>query len=190
MTADEGPDDIGPLTELRRALAGRGIVIDDPAEGEPVYFHGVRGAHCELGQRRTGEVVWTCLPKAEHLDPGLAVRMALALLAPDAAPLPTRELPLPDEAGGVLAAAGRVLEAAGMTAEPVHVSLGDGSEDIPALAVVSSAEPARGLVRITCEGEFLWAFRFAPADGLAPGLSPGAVALAIASALENAPGGA
>jgi ADP-ribose pyrophosphatase YjhB (NUDIX family) len=41
--AGEDPDD-ALLRELRDELAGHGIVIDDPAEGEPVAFRDVPGA--------------------------------------------------------------------------------------------------------------------------------------------------
>jgi hypothetical protein len=70
MSADENPDDLGALLELRLALAGHGIAIDDPAEGTPVCFRNIRGAWCEFGLRCNGEVTWTCLPQAEDLDPG------------------------------------------------------------------------------------------------------------------------
>ena len=185
MSADEDPEEIGGLLELRRALAGEGIVIDDPAEGTPVCFRNVRGAWCEFGLRRTGEVTWTYVP-AEDLDPGRAVRMALALLAPDAAPVPDRELPLPDRAPRMLAASGRVLTAAGMTAEPADIDYGDG-EVIPALLAASPSSPARGQVRISGEGEFLWAFRFTRPGGTT-GLSPRDVAGAVASALRTGRG--
>lgn len=187
MSADEDPDDIGGLLELRAALAGHGIAVDDPAEGTPVCFRNVRGAWCEFGLRRNGEVTWTYLP-AEDLDPAHAVRMALALLAPDAAPVPGRELPLPDAAPRMLAASGRVLTAAGMTAEPAGIDYGDG-EVIPALLTANPAGPARGQVQISGEGEFLWAFRFTR-PGSPAGLSPCDVAGAVASALRTRCGSA
>lgn len=186
VTADEDPDDPA-LHELRRSLAGHGIAIDDPAEGTPVCFRNVRGAWCELGLRRTGEVTWTCLPQKEDLDPAQAVRIALALLAPDAAPVPARELPLPDKTDRMLAAAGRVLTAAGMTAEPADISYGDG-EVTPGLRIANPAAQARGRLQVSGEGEFLWEFRFSRPGSPGPGLSPHDVALAIESALERAQG--
>lgn len=187
MTADENPDDIGFLHELRRALAERGIAIDDPAEGTPVYFPGVRAVHCELGERRNGEVTWTWLQRAEDPDPAQTVRMTLALLAPDAAPVPERELPLPGAAATMLAAAGSVLTATGMTSEPADIDYGDG-EVVPVLLIANPAAQARGQVQVSSDGQFLWVFRFTRPGSAAPGLSPHDAALAIASALEKASG--
>jgi hypothetical protein len=110
--------------------------------------------------------------------------MALALLAPDAAQVPDRELPLPDAAARMLTESGRVLTAAGMTAEPADIDYGD-DDVIPALLTANPASPARGQVQISGEGEFLWAFRFTRPGSRAPGLSPRDVASAIASALRT-----
>jgi hypothetical protein len=187
VTADEDPDVLA-LHELRRSLARRKIAIDDPVEGTPVYFRGLRGAHCELGLRRTGEVTWTCLPQAQDLDPAQVVRIALALLAPDAAPVPARELPLPDKTDRMLAAAGRVLAGAGLAAEPANISYGDGEPATPGLRIANPSTRDRGQLQVSGEGEFLWEFRFTCPGSPEPGLSPHDVALAIESALEKALG--
>lgn len=187
MTADEDPDVLA-LHELRRSLAERGIIIDDPAEGTPVYFHGIRGADCELGLRRTGEVTWTCLPRVEALDPAQAVRIALALLAPDAAPVPARELPLPGKTDRMLEAAGLVLAGAGLTAESADISYGDGEPATPGLRVANPSARDRGHLKVSGEGEHLWEFRFFRPGSPVPGLPPHEVALAIESALDKVRG--
>jgi hypothetical protein len=68
------------LRELRDELAGHGMVIDDPAEGDPVAFRDVPGAWCEIGLLKTGALVWTYLPEGRDLGPDQAARFTLALL--------------------------------------------------------------------------------------------------------------
>lgn len=183
----EDPGDVGRLDELRAELAGRGIVIEDPAEGTPVSFPDRAGIWCEIDLRSTGALAWTYLPLERNLNPGEAVAMTLALLGGGDRASSLAATPAPDPGLPMKDAAGRVLAARGMAAEPAVIDHGDG-ERTPALLVASPAGQARGRVQISGEREFLWECRFADPGCPAPGLSPSGIADAIAAALASAGG--
>ena len=85
--ADEDLDD-ALLRELQAELAGHGMVIDDPAEGDPVAFRDIPGAWCEIGMLKTGALVFTYLPEGRDLGPDQAARFTLALLGDPGRPRP------------------------------------------------------------------------------------------------------
>jgi len=181
--AGEDPGD-ALLCELRDELAGRGMVIDDPAEGSPVAFRDVPGAWCEIGLLKTGALVWTYLPEGRDLGPDQAARFALALLGGPGRPGPGAVLaadpglPLND-------AAGRVLAACGLAVHPAGIAYGDG-EVHAGIMVTSPARQARGYLLFVGGTELRWECRFARPDSHDPGLSPSGIAQAIAAAVAGA----
>lgn len=172
------------LRELRDELAGQGMVIDDPAEGDPVAFRDVPGAWCEIGLLKTGALVWTYLPEGRDLGPDQAARFTLALLGDPAHPRPG-EVPSADRGLPLNDAAGRVLAACGLAVHPVGIDYGDG-EVHPGIFVTSPARRARGYLLFVGGCELRWECHFNRPGRTAPGLSPSGIAQAIAAAVVGA----
>jgi hypothetical protein len=172
------PDDVC-LHAVRDELAGRGIIVDDPADGVPVSFQGVPGAWCELSLLDTGHLVWTYLSLGRALRPALAGRLARALLG-GRVPAPGAR---PARAGTV----SRAFAACGLTVTPGEVDHGDGRLSAM-ITVTSPAGQARGLLRVTGDRELRWECRLARPGSAGPGLCPAGVARAIAAALADTAG--
>ena len=181
--AEEDLDD-ALLSELRDELAGHGIVIDDPAEGEPVAFRDIPGAWCEIGMLKTGALVLTYLPEGRDLGPDQAARFTLALLGDPARPRPGG-VPAADQGLPLNDAAGRVLAACGLAVHPAGIDYGDG-EVHPGIHVASPARQARGYLLFVGGCELRWECHFTRPGRTAPGLSPSGIAQAIAAAVAGA----
>jgi hypothetical protein len=172
------------LRELRDELAGHGIVIDDPAEGDPVAFRDIPGAWCEIGLMKTGALVWTYLPEGRDLGPDQAARFTLALLGDPARPTP-EGIAAADPGLRLNDAAGRVLAACGLAVHPAGIDYGDG-EVHPGIFVTSPARQARGYLLFVGGCELRWECRFSRPGRTDPGLSPSGITQAIAAAVAGA----
>lgn len=180
---DEDPGDVF-LRELREELAGHGIAMDDPDEGDPVPFRGIPGAWCEIGLLTTEELVLIYLPLGRDLSPDQAARFTLALLGDPARPRPGG-IPAADPGLPLNDGAGRVLAACGLAVHPFSADYGDG-ELYPGIFVTSPGAQARGQLLFTCGHELRWECRFACPGTTAPGLSPSVIAQAVTAAVAGA----
>jgi hypothetical protein len=156
-------------------LTALGFVIDEPVAGDACqcFFKNLRSAQCEMDLLVTRALVWEYIPLA-GTSPGQAARLVLALLSgitPPARSLPPARYPglaLKDVVGRVLAACGMAVRLA-----DVYYDYDDACTEA---VVTNPAEPARGHVRVSDEGNIRWECSSpAPADpsaGLPPSTSP------------------
>jgi hypothetical protein len=168
-------------------LTACGFVVTGLAGGDTCQCEitGIAGAYCEMDLMGTGALVWEYIPRAGALTPGEAVRLVLALLGatgPASGGMPAARYPGVAFKGAV----GRALAACGMAARLVVVHLDHRNYEIDAdVEVTNPAQPARGNVRVSDEGEIRWECAFATPADRAAGLAPRDIAQTIATALAG-----
>lgn len=172
------------LHAVAHELAACGFAVSGLVWGNTCQCEitGTGGAHCEMDLMGTGALVWEYIPRAGALTPGEAVRLVLALLggtSPASGGVPAARYP----GGAFKGAVGRALAACGMAVRLLVFHRDDINYEIYAdVEVTNPAQPARGNVRVSDEGEIRWECAFATPAG---GLAPRDIAQTIATALAG-----
>jgi hypothetical protein len=182
-----GDEAEGCLHAVAGELTARGFVVSGLVRGNACQCEitGIGGAQCEMDLMGTGALVWEYIPLPGALTPEEAVRMVLALHG--VISLPSGGVPAARYPGVALkGAVGRALAACGMAVRLVVVHRDDVNYEIYAdVEVTSPAEPSRGNVRVSDEGEIRWECSFATLASPAGGLVPRDIAQTIATALAD-----